>query len=220
MPKRHLQVFVLVSIAILILSISACTRSASTPPPSVEDGNISADDINKWATMDAVRAALLTQTYQPEVIELPTETPTPTIVLPTLTPVPTGPTDTPVVVINSPTPLVNPGQEQTYLVQAGEWVISIANKFGVDPNELIERNELQYPYDLNIGQEIIIPAGGGPSTGATNTPMTGGREYIVQTGEWIYSIARKFGVDPQTIIDANSLEFPYTIYPGDVLHIP
>ena len=218
MQPRHLQVFVLASIVILILGVSACTRSASTPPPSVEDGNISADDINKWATMDAVRAALLTQTYQPEVIELPTNTPMPTLEPPTFTP--SEPIDTPVVAIDTPAPTIGVGREQNYVVQAGEWVISIANKFGVDPDRIIERNNLQYPYTLYVGQELIIPVSGSPSTGATNTPLSGGREYIVQSGDWIYSIARKFGVDPQAIIDANNLVFPYTIYPGDKLYIP
>jgi LysM repeat protein len=46
------------------------------------------------------------------------------------------------------------------------------------------------------------------------------RRYVVQPGDWIWKIARDFGVSPDDIIAANNLQFPYFIYPGDVLIIP
>jgi LysM repeat protein len=99
-------------------------------------------------------------------------------------------------------------------------VYSIARRFGVDPDQLIAINNLQPPYVLDVGQVLQIPSGSGTGSGPTNTPLAGGTEYTVQPGEWIYSIARKFGVDPWAIIEANNLQYPYTIYPGDVLTIP
>ncbi|MCK4962485.1 MAG: LysM peptidoglycan-binding domain-containing protein, partial [Anaerolineales bacterium] len=39
-------------------------------------------------------------------------------------------------------------------------------------------------------------------------------------GEWIWQIARIYGVDPQDIIDANNLVNPRMIQPGQELIIP
>jgi LysM repeat protein len=54
----------------------------------------------------------------------------------------------------------------------------------------------------------------------TGTPIEGGTIHVVQSGEWIWSIARLYGIDPQVIIDANNLTSPATIYPGEELIIP
>ena len=207
--KKSLVFGLLFLIALIIIG---CTRSASTAPAATDPGSLTIDEINQRATMDALQDAILTQSPEPD-IDLPTETPT--IVA---TDTPAGPTETPLVVIDTPTPLV--GQTQTYIVQPGEWIYSIARKFGIDPDALIAANNLQYPYDLSVGQELIIPAstGGTPEPGAT--PLAGGTNYTVQSGDWIASIARKFGVTENAIVEANNLVFPYTIYPGDVLYIP
>ncbi len=103
---------------------------------------------------------------------------------------------------------------------------SIANKFGVDAQDIIDLNNLQSPYTLSIGQVLQIPTDTATAVPATASPTqaatssASGTEYTVLQGEWVYSIARKFGVDPQAIIDANNLQSPYTLQPGDVLIIP
>lgn len=208
--NRSLVITLIVLIAIVAVG---CTRSASTAPPS--DSELTIDEINQRATMDAIREAILTQTHEPDSVIL---TPTATSVVPTTPPTSAAPTETPLVVVDTPTPLV--GVTQSYIVQLGEWVYSIARKFGIDPDALIAANNLQYPYDLSVGQELTIPASTGGTPEPGSTPMTGGTEYTVQAGDWIASIAKKFSVTEQAIIDANNLVFPYIIYPGDVLTIP
>jgi LysM repeat protein len=44
--------------------------------------------------------------------------------------------------------------------------------------------------------------------------------YKVSAGEWVYSIARKCGLDPDEIISVNGLLFPFTLYPDDELQLP
>ncbi|GEM_PF-281539 len=52
-------------------------------------------------------------------------------------------------------------------------------------------------------------------------PQGGGSiTYVVQPGDWLYNIARKFGVTPDAIIAANPGLTPNNIYPGQVLVIP
>ncbi len=57
-------------------------------------------------------------------------------------------------------------------------------------------------------------------TPQTATPGPSGTVHVVQAGEWIWQIARTYGVDPQAIIDANNLTDPSRISPGQELIIP
>lgn len=56
---------------------------------------------------------------------------------------------------------------------------------------------------------------------AATTPAcpTGTVEYIVQSGDWLYRIARGFGVDVNQIIADNRLSSPNSIFPGQRLCI-
>jgi LysM repeat protein len=47
-----------------------------------------------------------------------------------------------------------------------------------------------------------------------------GGSYTVQKGDYVIALARQFGIDWWDIVDLNSLVYPYTIYPGQVLQLP
>lgn len=211
MSRMRLAIVVFI---ILTLGLTACTRSASTPPPATEEGLPSGAQSETQATMDAVRSAILTQTAQALEDTSATSTPTP---LPTedpsvsATPEPDQPTAT------------LEGQITEYTVQPGDWIFKIAREFGVDPQAIIDLNELSNPSSLEVGMVLKIPAietAPPPTADSTGTPVEGGTIHIVQAGEWIWQIARLYGVDPQEIIDANNLTSPSMIYPGQELIIP
>lgn len=213
MSRMRLAIVVLI---ILTLGLTACTRSASTPPPATDEGLPSGAQSETQATMDAVRSAILTQTAQALGDTSATSTPTP---LPTsdplvsATPEPDQPTVT------------TEGQITEYTVLPGDWIFKIARKFGVDPQTIIDLNELLNPSALEVGMVLKIPASdiAPPATAdGTGTPddVEGGTTHVVKAGEWIWQIARLYGLDPQAIIDANNLTSPATIYPGQELIIP
>ena len=220
----------LASMIVVSVLVGACTRSASTPPPTgAPKGETPSAPSGQQATMEAVRSALLTQTAQ-ATANAPGATDTPS-----LPSTPTAETPTPgLTQVTIVTP--SAGGQTEYTVKEGDWVYSIARKFGVDPEAIISLNGLTAPYALQVGQVLKIPAAGTPVPptavaptitpgGPTLTPggptaTPGGRIHIVQQGEWVYSIARQYGVDPYAIINANHLQAPYLIYPGDKLIIP
>ncbi len=80
----------------------------------------------------------------------PTATPSPTP-SPTATPSPT-PSPTPVPATPTPRPTV-----RTYRVQSGDTLSSIAARFGVSVQALINANNIADPNSLSIGQVLIIP---------------------------------------------------------------
>jgi uncharacterized protein YvpB len=49
-------------------------------------------------------------------------------------------------------------QEATYTVQAGDYLIELAENFGVAWQELADLNSLSYPYNLYAGQILTLPA--------------------------------------------------------------
>ena len=75
---------------------------------------------------------------------------------------------------SSPTPVPGPTQ-QVYLVQEGDTMSKIANRFGVPLQTLIDANAATIPNPdvLEIGQEVIIPASAPtalPDVGASPSP--------------------------------------------------
>ena len=214
MSRMRMAIVVLV---ILAIGLSACTRSASTPPPSADESLPPGAESETQATMDAVRSAILTQTAQALGDTSATSTPTP---LPTsdpsvsATPESDEPEDT------------TEGVTVEYIVVAGDWIFKIAREFNVEPQVIIDLNGLVNTAELEVGMVLLIPASDVAALAtavASGTPVegsTGGTIHVVVAGEWIWQIARTYGIDPQAIIDANELTSPATIYPGQELIIP
>ena len=92
-------------------------------------------------------------------------------------------------------PTVTPSQEQeeTYIVQSGDSLYSIARKFNTTVDELKRLNNLSSNL-LSIGQVLVLPI---ESTGQTT--------YTVQSGDSLYSIARKFNTTVDNIKALNNL---------------
>lgn len=71
-------------------------------------------------------------------------------------------TPTPGTAKTTPTPVSTPTPKATatpliYVVQQGDSLLAIANKFGVDVDTLAAKNDLSDPGKLSLGQELIIP---------------------------------------------------------------
>lgn len=198
-------------ILIAALLAAGCTRSASTAVPDFNATNSAAGFVSpEQATMDAVRDSLLTQEARQtqQSVNLPPVTATATPIVNTPQPTNPPPTATPAV------------EAFEYTVQQGEWIYSIASKFKVDPDKLIALNNLPAPYAVNPGDVLLIPGTSSATALPAGTPVPGNRIHTVKAGEWVYSIARIYGVAPDAIIAANGLIAPYTVYPGDQLIIP
>ena len=209
MGKKHLSSLVFAALIMLALTMTACTRSASTPPPSETEEATPVGDTDSQATMEAIASAIVAKTEQ-AAKAMTTETATATE-----TPETSG---TPVAVTPEATP--TSGEITEYTVQPGDWIFKIARQFGVEPEDIIELNELTSPSQIYPGLVLKIPAPSGVVETPEATGVAGGVVHVVQPGEWIWQIARKYGVDPQSIIDANNLTNPALIYPGQELVIP
>lgn len=139
--------------------------------------------------------------------------PTPTVVGPTPTTVP--PTATPV----PPTPV--PGQTVIYVVRSGDTLYSIARQFGVSVQDLIQINNISNPSRIYVGQHLTIPRGGSAQPTPAPTTVPGPTTtYIVQAGDTLYSIARRFNTTVDAIALLNRIANPSRIFVGQRLTLP
>ena len=111
--------------------------------------------------------------------------------------------------------------EIEYTVRSGDTLFSIGLQFNVPWPDIAARNGLKDPYVIHIGDVLIIPVGGAASATPGGSPSATSFIYVVQTGDRLVTIALKFHVTQQAILDANpKLTDPNKIFVGQQLVIP
>jgi LysM repeat protein len=111
-----------------------------------------------------------------------------------------------------------------YVIQSGDTLFSIATRFGVSANAILEANTLRNADSLIAGQTLIIPgyqpaASAGTSAGSTQGSTAPG-VHVVRSGETLSVIAQRYGVTAAEIIAANNLTNPNLVQAGQQLRIP
>jgi len=93
-----------------------------------------------------------------------------------------------------------------YVVQPGDTIESIAERFGISPERIIQDNELTTPENLVEGQTIVI--------------LQPNRTYTVMEGDTLESIAATQGVSLMQLLQNNpDLGDRDVLYPGETLYI-
>jgi len=226
MSVKHL--LAALAIFVFILTLTACTLSASTPPPSTPTTD------SQMGTLEAELGNIATQTAAAGggsvVVATPSEPSSPGG-----TPEGGGPTQAPQPeATQAPQPeqpgqtkpnkvpewKPTPGLPQTYSLQKFEFPFCIARRFNLNQNELLSLNGLGLNSVVPVGFTLKIPQTGNHFAG-TRALQKHPTTYTVVAGDTIYKIACQFGsVDPNGIIAVNKLKSPYTLDPGQKLAIP
>ena len=109
----------------------------------------------------------------------------------------------------------------THIVQRGEYVGMIARQYGVSPDAIIAANGLSNPSLVYVGQQLVIPGASAPAASAPAAqPAASSSTHVVQRGEHLSMIARRYGVSVNALIAANGISNPSLIYAGQRLVIP
>ena len=132
------------------------------------------------------------------------------------------------------TQVVQPEENDRYIVQQGDYLVALAERFHTSWSTLAELNDLAYPYTLHPGMELRMPEGGkakpqepaatpvppeGEGSNGGNKSDSGGRTYVVQAGDFLKKIAEDFSLDWLTLAALNDLVYPYVVHPGQVLRL-
>lgn len=98
-----------------------------------------------------------------------------------------------------------------YIVQRGNTLSQIANRYGTTVRNIARLNDIQNPNYIYVGQRLIIPN----VNEKTSTIQT----YTVQRGNTLGAIAQEYGTTVEQLVRLNNISNPNLIYPGQVLTI-
>lgn len=145
----------------------------------------------------------------------PTETPTPTLLPPTLVP--------------TPQPSPTPQPPITHTIGSGETLISIALFYGVTIDSIVTLNNLS-PDSIQAGTRILVPQ---PTATPPLAPVmvdingqpvladpTDCLMHSVAEGDSLFSIALRYDVNFNAILQVNRLDERVILQPGDAICIP
>lgn len=114
---------------------------------------------------------------------------------------------------------------QNYRIRNGDSWWRISRRFGV-PVAILKKVNRTQSNTLHPGTYVMIPGGGG-SRVVQDTPASHKRRlaqqrsnYIIHTGDTLWSISRSFGVSLNTLLEANGMTGRETIRAGQKIYIP
>gem|GEM_PF-434480 len=134
----------------------------------------------------------------------------------------------------------DPTKGKQYRVVAGDTLVEIANKLRIDPDVLRKKNSIRSDNELYPGRWLDLPDVKQAlqiSESAVSKPVSevgtnkmakpegafdSGEKstYLVQSGDTLWAISRKFGITYQELITANKVLNPQKIQIGQKLIIP
>lgn len=97
-----------------------------------------------------------------------------------------------------------------YLVRYGDDLSKIARKFNTKESIIMELNNIPFPDMIREGKEIIVPI----------NKEKYFEYYTIEKGDSLYSIARRYNINPDLLAILNGLNSNDYIYPEQEILIP
>lgn len=110
----------------------------------------------------------------------------------------------------------------THVVQPGDTLFRIAVRYGVPMEQIAQANNIANLSRIYRGQVLVIPGLSVPDgSPQVDNPLVAGSPavHVVQRGESLSMIARRYGMTMGQILQANNIANANLIYPGQSLNI-
>jgi murein DD-endopeptidase MepM/ murein hydrolase activator NlpD len=118
------------------------------------------------------------------------------------------------------TPTTGPTPEPTfYVVQPGDTLYSIAQRFGTTVETIVAANEISDASVISVGQRLVIPIVQ-PEPVPSPAPVTNARVHPVRSGEALPSLAFWYGTSVWMLREVNDLNQWGLLWTGQKLVIP
>lgn len=112
--------------------------------------------------------------------------------------------------------LTIPGETVLHVVEPGETLSTIARRYGLTVADLAAANGIVDPDRIYAGTRLQVAA----APAAPPTPQVERRIHVVQPGETLTALARRYGTTARQIAEANDLADPDLIRVGQALSVP
>lgn len=119
-----------------------------------------------------------------------------------------------------------------YVIQKGDSLSVIARRFKTSVAQLTSLNQISDSHRISIGQRLLLPQDTAAATGQTSAQIAASApasnaasrsnddSYSVRRGDTLSSIANRFDVSELSLLQANNIDHPDLIYPGQKLQLP
>jgi len=97
-----------------------------------------------------------------------------------------------------------------YCIKSGDSLASIARVYNTTVDNLKDINNVEYPEMLRAGMDIVVPKGSEDYF----------EYYKIENGDTLFSIARKYNINPELLSLFNGLEIEDYIHSGQDILIP
>jgi len=112
-----------------------------------------------------------------------------------------------------------------HVVRLGDTLWSMSRHYNTPVNMIEQHNPGISNRYLRIGETVIIPAFGNVPAGmpaaavsAAGANING--SHVVQKGETFWSLGRRYGIDPQSLAEANGMRLNDILHEGRTLKVP
>ncbi len=109
--------------------------------------------------------------------------------------------------------------DSTHKVEKGDTLYSISRKYSVTVAELRAANKLSESDIIKIGQVLVIPGTDNKASSSTSSTTSSTQTYVIQKGDTLYGIARKFDMKINDLLDLNGLTKESVIKVGQKLKV-
>lgn len=111
--------------------------------------------------------------------------------------------------------LSNAFSDTVHVIKKGETIYLLSKKYGVSMSTILEYNGIKDATKIVVGQKIKIPP-----TSSLSPKQIATQTYIVEKGDTIYGIAKKFNTTQAEIFSLNNLNTKSIIKVGQKLKVP
>jgi cell wall-associated NlpC family hydrolase len=120
---------------------------------------------------------------------------------------------------------------EIHRVQAGDTLWSVARRYGTKPDRLAALNGISVESILSIGQTLKVPTvadvprtwkstAGAVTAAQSPAPQPALQVYLVAAGDTLWSIARRYGTNPDRLAALNDISVDATLRIGQSLQVP
>ncbi|BCX46326.1 peptidoglycan-binding protein lysM [Haloferula helveola] len=107
---------------------------------------------------------------------------------------------------------------RAHVVREGDTLSKIASTHGVELDAVLEANRIPDPSRIAVGQRIVMP---GPDASLLpKLERAERRTHVVQSGENLYRISLRYGVDLDDLLAANPAVDPRRLRVGQKISVP